>query len=456
VSKTTKILVIGLVVVCLAYPGFAWLIGLQVQASMLKREQQVMDQYPGSITIISRQYHRGVYGATEEVTYGFGAKALQALAPLGAISDVTALHLTVRNTIHHGPVPQFRTVALATFATQVELPPELSVKLRALLGGEPVIQIHGRLGWLGGATTIVASPGYEARLADGTQISWHNLAASSSANAALTSSSIDATLGSFEVKSAKFLVAVTGLQLRADMKRAFDSLYTGPLSLKVATVKWQSLTSSGQGSVQGLSIGGTGSAQGDYYKSAVQFGADSLQTSGVAITHAGYDISFEHLYGPTLVSMMKDARASGVTSGGATPASPAAALAGMKSDFIELLLHEPLLNISHLGFTMPEGTLAFSAMASAPGLKREDLEGPQVQAALMQHLKLVADVRIDAALASRLMAGNGRKGALAAQLDAFEHQGYIKRDGAALTAHLTFAEGRIAVNGQPYPPKPGP
>jgi uncharacterized protein YdgA (DUF945 family) len=154
--------------------------------------------------------------------------------------------------------------------------------------------------------------------------------------------------------------------------------------------------------------------------------------------------------------MMKDARASGVTSGGATPASPAAALAGMKSDFIELLLHEPLLNISHLGFTMPEGTLAFSAMASAPGLKREDLEGPQVQAALMQHLKLVADVRIDAALASRLMAGNGRKGALAAQLDAFEHQGYIKRDGAALTAHLTFAEGRIAVNGQPYPPKPGP
>jgi uncharacterized protein YdgA (DUF945 family) len=456
VNKTTKILIIGLGVLCLAYPGFAWLIGLQVEASMLKREQQVMDQYPGSIIIISRQYHRGVYGASEEVTYGFGAKALQALAPLGAISDVTALRLTVRNAIHHGPVPQFRTVALATFNTQVELPAQLSAKLRALLGGEPAIQIHGRLGWLGGATTLVASPGYEARLADGTQISWRDLAASASANATLTSNSIDARLGGFEVKSDKFLVAVTGLQLRADTKRAFDLLYTGPLSLKVTTLKWQSLTSSSQGSVQGLSIGGTGSAQGEYYKSAVQFGADALQASGLSITHAGYDISFEHLYGPTLAAMMKEARASGINSGGATPTSPAAALANMKNDFIELLLHEPVLNISHIGFTMPEGTMGFSATASAPGLKREDLDGPQLQAALIQHLNVVADVRIDAALATRLMSGSGRKDALDAQLDAFEHQGYIKRDGAALIAHLTFAGGRIAVNGQPYPPGPGP
>jgi uncharacterized protein YdgA (DUF945 family) len=227
------------------------------------------------------------------------------------------------------------------------------------------------------------------------------------------------------------------------------------MTLKITSLKWQSLTSSSQGLVQGLSIGGTGSAEGDYYKSAAQFGADAVQMAGLAITHAGYDISFAHLHGPTLAAMMQGARASAVSAGGLTGSSPAAALDNMKKGIVELLLHEPVLNISHIGFAMPEGALSFSATASAPGLKREDLEAPQPQAALMQHLHVVADIRIDAALATRLMAGSERKDALSAQLEALEHQGFIKRDGTALTAHVTVTGGRIAVNGQPYPPGPG-
>jgi uncharacterized protein YdgA (DUF945 family) len=454
VNKTTKYLVIVVVVLGLAYPGFAWLIGLRVEASMLKREQQALQQYPGSIQVISRQYHRGVYGATEELTYGFGPSALQVLAPLLGTADMAALHIIVRNTIHHGPLPQFRTVGLATFSTQVELPPQLSAKVRALLGGEPEFQVHGRLGWFGGATSVIASAGYEARLPDGTQLIWHGLTATSHTNGGLTSTSVEGQLDSLALKSSKLQVEIAGLHFSTDLKRAFDTLYTGPAALKITSVKWQPPSSSSPDQVQGLSISAAGSAQGDFYKSALQFDADAVQASGLSITNAGYDISFEHLYAPTLAAMMKDLRAS-AGNGTAQPA-PAATLDTMKKNFIELLLHEPVVNVSRIGFRMPEGELKFSATASAPGLKREDLDGPQVQGALMEHLNVIADIRIDAALATRLMAGNARKDALAAQLDAFEKQGLIKREGAALTAHVAFGGGTITVNGKPFPPRPGP
>jgi uncharacterized protein YdgA (DUF945 family) len=454
-TKTIKTVVIVLVVLVLAYPGLAWLIGLQVEASMLKREQQALDAYPGAITLVSRHYQRGVYGATEVLTYGLGTAITRALAPLAGTSDVAGMHMVVRNTIHHGPLPQFRTMALATFTTQVELPPQLSAKIRALLGGEPTFQIRGRLGWLGGATTVMTSPGYEVHLADGDRLSWHELDVRSSTNADLSSMSVAGKLAGFDVNSTKLQVQLQGLHVNADWKKAFGGLYTGPFSLKIDTVKWQPQPPSNPGSIQGLSIGGAGSVEGDYYTSAVQFGADALQVSEYSITHAVYAISFEHLHGPTLAKITKEARETRVGANLTDPQPRAAALDQIKKDAMELLVHDPVMNISQLAFSMPEGALRLSAKVSAPGLTREDLDGPQLQPALLQHLNVVADLRIDTGLLTRLLASNPRKDTMAAQIDALQQQGYIKRDGAALTAHVTVTGTKIAINGRPYPPRPG-
>jgi uncharacterized protein YdgA (DUF945 family) len=449
-NRRTKFLVVGFAVICLAYPGMAWLIGLRVETSLADREQQAMERFPGTVTLINRQYQRGVYGATEELTYGLDAAALRALGPLAATPAEAGVRVTVRNTIHHGPLPQFRTIGLATMSTQVALPAQISAQLQALLGGEPAIRIHSRLGWFGGITAVVASPDYQGHLADGTQIGWQGVDVTSSANASLSSTSIDATVSGFQFKSAKLRGELAGLHFEADLKRAFDVLYTGPVTFKIATIKWQPQSSAGESLIQGLTLGGAGAAQGDYYKSTAQFGADAVQVPGYSITRAVYDISFEHLHGPTLAALTKDMRRNSASAGVAPP--PAAALDTVKDHVIELLVHEPVINLARIGFAMPQGELRLSATASAPGLKREDLTGPQPQTALMQHLNVLADLRIDAALLARLLAVSGKQDAVSAQIDAFEHQGYIKRDGTALTAHLTFAGGKIAVNGRPYPP----
>lgn len=454
-TRTIRNVVIVLAVLILAYPGFAWLIGLQVEASTLKGEQQALAAYPGAITIISRQYQRSVFGATEVLTYGLGTEVSRALAPLAGITDVAGMRMVVRNTYHHGPLPQFRTVALATFSSKVELPPQLATKIRALLGGEPIFEIRGRLGWFGGTTTVVTSPGYEVHLASGSQLSWRALDVSSSTNADLSSASIDGKLAGFEAKSAKLQVQLQDLQISADWKKVFGGMYAGPFSLKIATVKWLPQAPSPPGSIQGFSIAANGSVDGDYYTSTVQFGADAVRASEYSITHAIYAISFEHLHGPTLAKITHEVREMRAKADPTAPQSPAAALDELKKGAVELLVHDPVMNVSQIGFVMPEGALRLSARVSAPGLKREDLDGPQLPAALMQHLNIVADLRIDAALLTRLLASNARKDTFAAQIDALEKQGYIKRDGAALTAHVTVTGTKIAVNGKPYPPGSG-
>jgi len=132
VNARVKFLLIGLAVLGLAYPGVAWLIGLRAEALMQRREQQALDLFPGNVTLISRQYHRGVFSSTEDLTFGLGPTVLRALGPLTTTSDLAALHVTVHNSIYHGPLPQLRSFGLATVSTQVQLPPEVSVKLREL------------------------------------------------------------------------------------------------------------------------------------------------------------------------------------------------------------------------------------------------------------------------------------------------------------------------------------
>jgi len=455
VNVRIKYLLIGLAVLGLAYPGIAWLIGLRAEALMHKREQQALDQFPGNIALISRQYHRGVFSSTEELTFGLGPTVLRVLGPLATTSDLGALHVTVHNSIYHGPLPQLRSFGLATVSTQVQLPPEVSVKLRELVSSLPVVRVQSRLGWTGSSTWQIVSSDYQGRLADGTEISWRGVEATSSANVSLSANSLDGNIASFTVKSPKLQVDMAGLHCRADWQQVFEVLYTGPIAVKVASMNWQSLPDGTQARMQGLAINGRASVDGDNYKSEGEYGVESMQVAGTSITHAGFAGSLEHLHGPALAAIVKDMRAAQLDAGTTTTEHSAAVLATMKKNGIELLLQEPVLKISRIGFAMPEGELRFSATVSAPGLTREELEGSALQAALVQHLDVVADLRVDAALVTRLLADNPKHEALSDQIEAFERQGYIKRDGAALTTHLAFSGGKLIVNGLTYPPAAG-
>jgi len=119
---------------------------------------------------------------------------------------------------------------------------------------------------------------------------------------------------------------------------------------------------------------------------------------------------------------------------------------------IDLLAHDPVLEIPRIGFVMPEGEARFRAKLSAPGLTREELQSPTLAAAILRHLQGDADLTIDAALLEKLLSGSQNGAAVRQQLATLQRQGYVKEAGTQYTIHVTYEHGRTVVNGLPFPP----
>jgi uncharacterized protein YdgA (DUF945 family) len=102
---------------------------------------------------------------------------------------------------------------------------------------------------------------------------------------------------------------------------------------------------------------------------------------------------------------------------------------------------------------MPEGEARLSAKLSAPGLTPDELQGPALRVALLKHLQVTADLAIDAALLDKLLSGNKNAAMVHQQLATLEKQGYLKTAGTQYTAHFSYEQGRLVVNGLPFPPR---
>ena len=63
-------------VLVIAYPIAAWLTGLVAEHEWVKGEQVFLERYP-YLEQVKRDYHRGFYTSTEEVTYRLRGPLLQ-------------------------------------------------------------------------------------------------------------------------------------------------------------------------------------------------------------------------------------------------------------------------------------------------------------------------------------------------------------------------------------------
>jgi uncharacterized protein YdgA (DUF945 family) len=444
VSRRTWIPLI-LVVLLLGYPAAAWLIGMNAESQWEKREQILHEQYP-ALDIVKHDFHRGVYSSTEEITYRFAGPAAKNLQSLATSLQWPELQFVVRNQIHHGPWPQMRTFAPATVDTEVILPPQVHDKLIALLGDKAQLTLHTRLNWGGGSTTELHSPAFE-----NAQVKWQGLDGTTQASKDLKSAQGAVQAPGLAVKTDKGVFSFETLQLQSDQQIALQGLTVGSINLTLAAVRLADKVG-----MQHVGLQGKSSLQGDYARFNFGLTSDSIQLQEYQLTRVGYEFGATHLYAPALIALNQALRDSNMD-----PANPAAGLAKLQQAVnthgVDLLTHEPVLEIPRIGFAMPEGELLVSLKAQAPGLTREELQGaPNAwQMAMLRHADATADIRIDTALLTKLMASTGKTDQVTPQLEALEKQGYVKIDGNALTTHLAFQHGRLTVNELPFPPVGG-
>lgn len=452
-NKTTKVLLALAGVIVLSYPGIAWVSGMVIESRLQHDRQQLLDKMP-YLTLLSSRYQRGVYRSSELATYGLRMPAPQAMRIGGAGALPAALTITVATTIEHGPLPGLHTMALAVVDSTLLAPPALRQELSAVIGSKPILHVHTIIGYSGGATSELTSPAFDLHLADGSSVAWGGLSGtfSSSRDLVRVSGRVSAPRLLFAGSEGRF--ELTGAEYSGTQQKAPEGLYLGSGTFTIERLDGSNARSGGEFSLQRAALTSTSSADGDFIDIRVDVAMDAATIAAAQLTHLAYSESFEHVDGPALVALAQAMRTAQRQAAG----NPAQLQAGMRDAWrqygAELVLHDPVIDIRQASFTMPEGSLLFSARISAPGLSRADLQWPAVIVALRTHAKITADLKVDNGLLQKLLALGGSNPRIAAQLTSFEQQGYLTAGPAAVTTHLRLAGGRLSLNGRPFPPAP--
>jgi len=451
-NRTTKnLLAIGGIIV-LSYPGVAWVAGMVIESRIQHAEQQALDQVP-YLTLVRRDYHRGVYRSTEVATYGFRLPVPQVMKTAGAAALPDSATITVTSQIQHGPLPGLHAVALAIVDATVSAPPALQQALGAALGSQPLLRIHSTVGLFGGASGNLSSPAFDVKLPDGSTLAWGGLTASgtSSGDQARWSGELNAPRLAFAGPQGR--LELTGIEYSGANRKAFDGIYLGNGTFTVERLAG-STPRSGDYLLQRIAVTSTSKPSGDFFDMRVDIAMDAAKVAAVQLRNVMYSESFEHIDGPSLVAMGKAIRAAERQAGAGPAKLQTAVRAAMSRYGTDLLLQNPVLDIRQVSFAMPEGSFLLSARISAPGLSRADLQWPAAIMALKTHAVVTADLRVDNGLVQKLLAMGGSNPGIGAQLASFEQQGFLTAGAAAVTTHLELSGGRLTLNGHSFPPAP--
>ena len=452
-NRTTKILLTIGGIIVLTYPGIAWVAGIAIESRIQQNEQQLLKQVP-YLTLVKREYHRGVYRSTETATYAWRNPALQAMNPGGAGALLASFTLTIMSSIQHGPFPGLHAAALAVVDSTIVTPPALQQQLTGVLGSKPLLQVHSVVGLFGGATSTLTSPAFSVRLSDGSTLAWGGFTGTVTAtrNQARWSGQFDLPRAAFE--GAQGGLELVGVEYSGSHQKAFGDMYLGTGTFTMERLDGTSPRIGGDYSLQRISLTTTSKADGDFFDMRVDAAMDAAKVKSVQLQNVLYSESFEHVHGPSFDSMVKAIRAAQLQAGADHAQAQAGIQSALRQYGVELLVRDPVLDIRQISFAMPEGSFVLSGRISAPGLSRADLQWPAAIMALKTHAQVTADLRVDNGLLQKLLATGGSNPNLAARLTSLEQQGYLTAGPSAVATHLEYSAGRLTLNSRPFPPAP--
>jgi uncharacterized protein YdgA (DUF945 family) len=456
VNRATKILLAIGGIVLVSYPAAAWVTGLAIESRIQHSQQQVLDRLP-YLVLLRREYHRGVYRSTQVATFALRYPLPRVASTAAANALLANAKFTVTSRIVHGPFPGLRAVGLATIDSTVSAPAAWQKILAGSLGSAPLLRIRSRVGLLGGSTAVVSSPPFTARLPGGARIDWGGLTGtgSASANQRRMSGQLNAPL--LTMQDAQGAVRLTGLEYSGDYTQAFHDLYAGSGTLTLEGIRGSSTPTGKDFSLRRIALTSTSKAAGSYFDMRIDLTMDDARVAAVRLKNLVYSERFGHVDGATLASMAAALRQAQTQSGTTDPAQLAAGIQqALRQYGTELLLTDPVLQIRKLSFTMPEGSVLFSAKLSVPGVTRADLQWPALLGALKEHADLTADLRVDDGLVQKLIALKSSNAQLPAELSRLEQQGYLTAAAGSVATHLACEAGRLTLNGHPFPPGPPP
>ncbi len=482
--------------IAVAYGGSTWWAGSQIKS----RYDAALDELPKQTALVrvtERKYERGFLGAVSTVTLEIGCAADAAASAQqpaadpaedeeeqaeedgdSAIKPPKQLRLTIRDTIHHGPLAG-GTLAAATIDSELVLDDKARAEAKKLFGEARPLSARTKVGFDGAFTTdLTVAPAKLAEDGKG-RLDWQGVQARVEVNAARTHARYDLSMPGLDFSDAKSGVTMKMGKLVA--KADLDSsagwfLATGKTEGRLDTLEFTvSKKAAEDGAeppkalppvvLQGIDLVGDASIKDGLYASTGtlrgtgKIGNTKIDkfelTSGARRIHgAGYRKLAD--------AWMQSSAANSCGKGGskASQAAMQALVEQLTPDLKAMAKYAPEAGIDKMLVEIDGKRAELGYSAGMAGVTDEDLQLPGT-ALMMKRGVLKAHARLPMKWLEKLAETGAESGQtpppemVAGLVEQGEQSGFVKRDGDDVTAQVEFSEGALKVNGKPLGEAPG-
>lgn len=458
------VLAILAALILIGYPLATYQLGIRAETA----SRAWVDALPNAVPYLKvtrNDYQRGFLKATHLVD-------LEATLP-GMDAPFT---VTLRDEVAHGPFPGFNSVGVARVTHTLVLQPKVQQELAKVLGDKPPLSAVTMLKFGGGGNSHITSPAFSYKDERG-EAAWQGIEADMEFSKGYERVNYTLNAPGFNTKmldGSQVQIGRISASGQQEKLAQTESLYLGTTSVGV-----QSVTAA-MNPATSVSIGNiTYSAEArssvpSFLDAGGKFSAQNIKVVGEDWGAFEYAFNAKHLHAVSLDAFAKAMREAYSTS--TRSAQPAQASAQMQATMLEafkkhggaLLKNEPVIEIEKLRIGTEREYLSLNANVRFAGVTDADIANP---ALLIPKLNARAEVVLTEAMLTRIAskapaprapaipgsepvagagmpAGNDTLLMVNAQLDNAVAQGYVIRGGGTLKSTITFADGKLSVNGR--------
>jgi uncharacterized protein YdgA (DUF945 family) len=439
VNKKQSLVVAGIFVA--VYVATSWGLGRAVHKYFDAWENDLAKQPTPMLKITAREYSPGIFSSTEVLTFEVDPTAWRGLnGPARALRNIPLANFTVRNRIVHGPLPGLSLPGVARIQSTLVLDEPMRTQIATTLGGREPISVDTLLGFIGGGRVHVSSPAFEAQ-PDGGSLSWQGIEGRFTYGRKLDAVRCDVVApglnGTLPDGSS---VRLDKMQLTCNLTRSFEKLYTGTMEFRVATLS--ATQANGElSNMENTRVSSHSQAKGEYVDMTAVLNIGTVRIPQITMHDAQYDVTFNHLHGPTYSKLAGAIQGLGADS---------AEFVSPLDIATELLEHSPEIVINRIGFAMPEGEAGLTGTLRLKDFSQADLALGSPQRVLTK-LEATAHLWLDEGLLTRNWPPD-QAGAIAQirnQIAQFEQLGYVTHKDHRFDTQLEFKQGMLTINGKP-------
>lgn len=463
--KRSSILIAVAAALAVSYPTAAWITGKRLETKLSKLDGQ--DLLFSNFKVVKQHYTRGIFTSTQESTIELntmGMAAKSALPTDGTMpGSAKPLQVQIINHIQHGPVPGIFGIGAGKIDTEIVLDAASLAELKKIFGDKKFLEIRTVLNYTGGGSFRISSPAVKTTVGP-TQdkLDWKGLRFDIGFDASYKNLSFDFTSPGVEIITANgsTTLKMGEIKLQGKAERAYPDgfIYLGESKASINAISFVNTQAGNKGmQLKDVVIESSTHADHDLINSELKFGINSITMNDNPVGSVHYDYSLRNLHGPSTNQLFLELSRTDLAKEDAVQLEEIQKK--WKQYAIEILKHDPQIALDRLSLTGKNGEFKVTAKLGFVGVQAEDFDNPTQ---LLTKIESTGQVSLSDGLVDDFIdasqsdpeARNMMRSMFYSQIETWETQGFLQREGKSYQSQLSWKNGQFLVNGKAFPAKP--